>query len=326
MKKALFTMKKNKVLVTGATGFVGSNLVRRLISKGYDVSILTRATSNKWRIKDILSEVSDYRVDLLDMTRLKKVVKKINPQIIFHLATAAIYADRHLPERDLVSHNLIGALNLIEACQNLDYQCFVNTGTSSEYGPKSFPMRESDICQPVNMYGVTKLAATLYCSLVARAKNKPIITLRLFSPFGPYDVPSKLMFYAINQAIENKDMSLGDPASVRDYCYTDDVISLYLKCISRAYRYRGEVFNVGSGIQSRIGDIVKSIVRLSGSKSRLFWKTQESRSFEKNVEVWKADISKTKECLDWQPKYTMEKGLKKTIFWFQKHQGLVKGL
>lgn len=319
-------MKKNKALVTGATGFVGANLVRRLISRGYDVSILTRATSNKWRIKDILSEVSDYCVDLLDLARLKKVVKKINPQIIFHLATAAIYADRHLPERDLISHNLIGALNLIEACQNLDYQCFVNTGTSSEYGPKSFPMRESDICQPVNMYGVTKLAATLYSSFIAQAKNKPIITLRLFSPFGPYDDSSKLMYYVICRAIENKDLLLGNPASVRDYCYIDDVTSLYLKCICRAYRYRGEVFNVGSGQQSQIGNVVKDIIRLSDSKSRLCWKAQKSRSFEKNVKVWKADITKTKEFLNWQPEYSMQDGLIRTISWFQKNQDFLRGL
>ncbi|MFH1691081.1 MAG: NAD-dependent epimerase/dehydratase family protein [Candidatus Omnitrophota bacterium] len=318
--------KKGKILVTGATGFVGANLVRRLVAQDYDVSILTRRTSNKWRIKNILPEVNDYCVDLLDLPKLKKVVKKIKPKAIFHLATSGIYAGYHLPDRDLVEHNFFGTLNLIESCENIDYSCFVNTGSSSEYGPKLFAMKESDICQPVNTYGVTKLAATRYCSCVAMSQDKPILTLRLFSPYGPYDDVSRLMFYAVYHALRDEDLLLGDPASVRDYCYIDDVTSLYLKCIPGAHCYKGEVFNAGSGRQTRIGDIVKSIVRLSGSKSRLCWKSQESRPFEKNVKIWKADISKTKECLSWQPKYTIEEGLIKTISWFRKNRDLLKGL
>src|SRR3989338_6947420 len=178
---------KKRVLLTGATGFVGANLARRLLREGYEVHVLTRKTSDRWRLANILPSLHDHIVDLREVAKLNKVVGSIKPDIICHLATAAIYGGVHLPEKDLIDINLWGTFNLINACEKINYSCFINTGTSSEYGPKPHRMRETDFCQPINMYGITKLAAALYAQLVAKSSQKPIIHLRLFSPYGPYD-------------------------------------------------------------------------------------------------------------------------------------------
>src|SRR3989304_6348584 len=136
------------VLVTGATGFVGSHLVRRLLKDGYDTHILLRKGSNPWRIADVLPKLKTHNVDLTDKEGAARLMAEIRPDIIFHLATAGVYGGKSLPDRDLVAINLGGCINLVEAASGLDYSLLVNTGSSSEYGPKNEAMKEGDACQP----------------------------------------------------------------------------------------------------------------------------------------------------------------------------------
>ena len=310
----------SKVLVTGSTGFVGANLVRRLVKENYEVYILTRKTSKKWRLLDVLPKLNDCTVDLLEFGKLGRIVKEIQPDIIFHLATAGIYDGQHLPERQLIETNFIGTFNLINACSEIDYKCFVNTGSSSEYGPKDSCMKETDICEPVNMYGITKLASTLYGRLIARVKGKPIITLRIFSPFGPYDDSSRLITYAVTNALQNRELNLADPNAVRDYIYIDDVLDLYIMCIDKADKCKGEVFNAGSGSETVISHVVNKIIEFTGSKSSIRWNAAAERSFD--AKTWEADIKKASQCFNWYPKHSMEKGLKKTVSWFKDNLSL----
>ena len=313
-------MKTQKVLVTGATGFVGANLVRRLVREGYEVHILTRPTSNKWRLTNVLSKLNDHTVDLLEEKKLRGLIKEIEPEIIFHLAVAGIYGGVHLPEKNLIETNFLGTVNLVNACNDIDYKCFINTGSSSEYGPKKHPMKETDVCEPINMYGITKCAATLYGRFVAKTEDKPIVGFRLFSPYGPYDDMTRLITYAIIKALQNNDLNLANPEAVRDYIYIEDVVDLYMKSIEKAYELKGEVFNVGSGSQTTIRYVVNKIMELTQSKSSINWRSVDGRSYD--TEKWEADIEKTSKFFDWEPIYDIDEGLKKTISWFRNNLNL----
>jgi len=307
--------KPNRVLVTGATGFVGANLVRRLYREGYEVHVFTRVSSNKWRLIDVLSKLNDHTVDLLEEKKLKKLIKEIKPKLIFHLATAGIYGGVHLPEKNLIETNFLGTVNLLDACNDIDYKCFINTGSSSEYGPKKHPMKETDVCEPINMYGITKCAATLYGRFIAKTQDKPIIGFRLFSPYGPYNDMVRLITYAIINALQNNDLNLANPEAVRDYIYIEDILDLYMKAIEKAYELKGEVFNVGSGSQAIIHYVVAKIIELTQSKSRVNWGSANGRSWD--TEKWEADIKKTSRFFNWKPIYDIDKGLKKTISWLR---------
>jgi nucleoside-diphosphate-sugar epimerase len=316
--------KTYKILVTGATGFVGSNLVRRLISYGHDVHILTRNLSNKWRLVDCFSDLHNHTVDLQNLERLKGLMTEIEPEVIFHLATSGMYGGIQRPDAEVIETNLLGTVNLINACNDIDYKCFVNTGSSSEYGPKKEPMKETDLCEPINLYGISKCAATLYGQSIARTRDKPIIGLRLFSPFGPFDDTSRLMTYAITNALSNKPLMLGNPNAVRDYIYIEDVLDIYLQSIEIASGLKGEVFNVGSGSQTSISYIVNKIIEITDSKSEIKWKSFSGRAHD--TEKWEADIEKVSRSFNWRPKYHIDDGLRQTISWFRNNLQLYKEL
>lgn len=305
-----------KVLVTGATGFVGSNLVKRLLSKNFQVHALVRSTSNTARIVDLLPKLYLYQADLLKIVKLKKIVQKIDPEIIFHLATASVFGSEVVEKsNEIIKTNFLGTVNLVNACNEINYSCFVNTGSSSEYGLKDNPMKEQGVCQPVGLYGFSKLAATLYCQMITRTKNKPIITLRLFSPFGPSDDRRRLIANIIVCALKNRDLALTRPGIVRDYIFVEDVLDAYLACINKARQFAGEIFNIGSGKQQTIGSVAKRILKITNSKSKLMWGKLDISSLE--PKLWQADLTKTRKLLGWQPKHSFDEGLKETINWFK---------
>ncbi|CAD6491941.1 MAG: GDP-L-fucose synthase [Candidatus Argoarchaeum ethanivorans] len=314
--------KTYRILVTGATGFVGSNLVRRLSSNGHDIHILTRRSSNKWRLMDCFLDLHNHTIDLLNQKELKGLMTEIEPDVIFHLATSSMYGGVQRPDREVIETNLLGAVNLINACNDIDYKCFVNTGSSSEYGPKKEPMKETDICEPINFYGISKCAATLYGQSIAQTKDKPIIGLRLFSPFGPFDDKSRLITYAITNALQNKPLLLGDPAAVRDYIYIEDVLDVYLQSMEIASGLKGEVFNVGSGSQITVTYIVNRIIEITDSQSEIKWNSFSGRAYD--TEKWEADIEKVNRSFNWRPKCHIDDGIRQTISWFENNLHLYK--
>lgn len=303
-------MKPENVLVTGATGFVGANLVRRLVKLNYNVSIIIRKSSNTWRIRNILKYVSVFYVDLLDIDNLKKVIHEINPQIIFHLATYGGHPNQ-INDVDIINTNILGTANLLEACSKIDYKLFVNTGSSSEYGKKDEPMKESDILEPINTYGVTKAAATLYCNSIAKAQNKPIITFRLFSPFGYYEEENRLIPYVIINCLKNNKLCLGDKNSARDFIFIEDVVNAYVSLINSTQAFKGEIINIGFGQQHTVGYIVKTITNYMNYKGKISWSANAGRSYDSTK--WQADISKALDVLNWKPNYSIEDGLIKTV-------------
>lgn len=314
-------MTKKRILITGGTGFIGANLVRKFIELNYDTHILTRKTSNKWRIIDVLDRLNEHQIDLGDREGLKKVVSKIKPEIIVHTAVYGGYPSEQDGER-MIKTNFIDTVNLVDACSDIDYELFISTGTSSEYGTKDTKMKETDLLEPITFYGVSKASATLYYNYIAKTKKKPITTLRLFSPFGYYEDKHRLIPYVIINCLKNSELNLGDKNSVRDFVFIEDVISSYITTVENKEKITGEIFNIGSGRQYSIGEVVDTIIQLTGGKGHTLWGSIVNPRSE--PKVWQADISKAKELLGWQPAYDLNRGLEKTLEWFKGNITLYK--
>lgn len=313
-----------RIFITGATGFVGSHLARRCVQDGHDVHLLLRAASDPWRIQDILAKAETHIADLTDAGALKTIVNAIHPDVIFHLATHSIYGAHPAmgQDTDIIRMNFLATRALMDALNDIPYSCFINTGSSSEYGVKQSPMKETDACEPLNVYGVAKCAATLYGQYLAKTQKKPIITLRLFSPFGPYDDDKRLIPYVVREAFENHPLSLGNPHVARDYIFIDDVIDVYMHALRNARICAGEIFNIGSGRQQTVEDTVSAVLLATESTSIVSWGAKIMPIWDS--EYWQADIAKTERILGWKPKHTFEEGLDKTIAWFQKNMHYYK--
>lgn len=302
-----------RVLITGATGFVGACLARRLLELGHEIHLFVRPESNRWRIADIAHELTFHSVDLRDASGVEQAVTAIKPEGIFHLATYGGFSFQQ-EVASIYAANLLGTINLVRACEKSGFKYFVNTGSSSEYGLKLEGMKESDLLEPLGDYAVSKAAATLYCRSEAIQKNLPMITLRVFSPYGPWDDPKRLIPYVISSLLHEKAPVLSRPDSVRDYIYIDDVVDAYL-AVTGAPIVPGAIYNVGSGQQTMIGDLVGRIVEVIGAGVSPVWGTREIARPEPTK--WVAEINALKSHGQWQPTVTLEDGLQKTIFWMR---------
>jgi nucleoside-diphosphate-sugar epimerase len=304
-------MKKN-ILITGGTGFVGANLVHRLVKEGYRPSLLIRKESNPWRLRSIQSKITLVETDLQNTKLLTHQIIKIRPTHVFHLA---IYGANQSLQKDTIqtyTQNILSAVNMMEACCKVGFEQYVNVGSSSEYGLKKSAMKERDLLEPINHYGATKAAISLAASVFSSSYKLPISTLRLFSPYGFWEDGRRFIPTLIKCAMDNEVAQLSSPTYVRDFVFIDDVIDAFMRFLTIKKRY-ADVFNIGSGKQYTLSEIVEAVKVLANGKLKIKWNNRKSNQLE--PEFWKADISKTKKQLNWKPRVTLKQGLQKTYQW-----------
>lgn len=309
-------LKKKMFLITGASGFVGACLTRRLVKDNAFVHLILRQKSNTWRINDILNKVNVHLCDLTNLTKLKNIIKKVKPDVIYHLATYGAYSYQNKANK-ILKNNIWGTWNLLQATAEQNFELFVNTGSSSEYGYKKSNMHETDFLEPDSYYAVTKCTQTHLCALMARILHKPIVTLRPFSVYGPFEEPARFIPTLMKSLYLKKIMNLVAPQIAHDYIYVDDLVNAYLK-INKLKKFSGKYFNIGSGIQSSIKQVVETVQKVTKKTTHFNWGKMPHRSWD--TTNWVADISLAKQLLNWQPTISLEKGLKLTWDWFNKYK------
>lgn len=310
---------KRKFLVTGGAGFIGANLVRELVNLEQIVFVIVRDKKLNWRISDIADKINIFECDVQD-SKLQEIVDKIKPDYIFHLAGYG-----NLPHEDeiykMIDINLKGTINLLNVLKKNPFKLFINTGSSAEYGVKESEMKESDVLEPINNYGVIKSAITLYCRKEAIRNNLPIINFRLFTPFGYFEGKNRLIPDVALCALEGREIKVSSPTHVRDFIFIEDVVRAYIHA-AKIQHNPGEIYNIGSGIQYSVKDIIGKILKITKSKSKIQWGAVKKQARYIEPKKWIADMSKTKKILHWEPINTIDLGLKKTINWLKDHKKL----
>lgn len=293
-----------KILITGGTGFVGSNLARKLVRDGEKVVIIARSPDNSWRIQDIISNLEIRFSDLADFKKIRQIVQKEKPKGIFHLG-ASVIASGIMAEPDKVLKvNFLGTKNLIEALGDIDYEFFINTST--------FTDQES-----TDDYAKSKLHAAQFCAEFAQKNSKPIVTLRLFTVYGPFIPKGRLIFNVLSNAIRGDDIKMTSPSVTRDFVFVDDIADLYLKAAKKADENKGGIFNAGSGVKTDFKEVVETALKIADSKSKVVWGVSPSASYDSDK--WQADIKETTAKLDWKPKTTFFSGMQKTHEWLKEN-------
>lgn len=307
----------NKVLITGATGFIGSHLTRSLIGKGFEVGIIKREKSDVWRIKNLLDKLVTYDVDLRDTRKVFKAVSHFRPDVIFHLAT--YYAvDCNLQEIPLMlDTNVLGAVNLLEASKESMVKLFVNASSCFVYKESKDKLRENADLSPLNLYALTKIQTEQACTFYTKKYGLKTITFRLFPPYGPADHERRLIPYVIKSLLEREKLKMTTGKQRWDFVYVDDIVNAYFKllCVFDLPQ-KHEIFNIGTGNTVSVREVVSQIKKIIGVELESDWGAIPHRK----SEIWFtcADISKTENFLKWQPKIQISgEGLELTINWYK---------
>jgi UDP-glucose 4-epimerase len=280
-----------KILVTGSSGFIGSNLVKRLSKEGYEVAGFSRSPS-KAGIPFIVGDVRDTEA-------VKKACKDVD--LIFHMATQKFVPQ---PLKDSMNHasvNILGTLNLLQE-SNCD---FVYISSAEIYGePDKIPIPESAILRPKSPYSISHMACENYVRNLSEKKGTNFTIFRLANIYGPDSDSVVSKFVA---RIKNNEPLLinGDGETIRDLTNVKDVVDAFTLSVE-SKKTKNDVFNLGTGVKTTINELASLAIGASGKKLEVIH--QPAHTWE--IRRFVLDISKIKGALDWQPKITLKEGLK----------------
>ena len=305
-----------RCFITGASGFVGANLVRRLLADGHEAHVALRPEHQPWRLQEIASSLQVYAVDIADREKVGQAVRDIRPDWVFHLAAYGAYSTQTGFAR-MMDVNVEGTASLLEACGDVGVECFVYTGSSSEYGYKDHAPREDEVLEPNSDYAITKAAATHCCQFAARTRGINAVAVRLYSIYGPYEEPTRLIPTLIAKGMRGTLPPLVSPATARDFVYVDDSVDALIRIAERS-RAPGVVYNLCSGVQTTMAEVVATARRVMGIAEEPVWSTMERRSWD--TDVWIGCPDKLADAIGWRTKNSFEAGLQKTIDWSRSRQ------
>jgi nucleoside-diphosphate-sugar epimerase len=305
-------MNGKVVLITGGSGFIGANLVRRLMSMSAEVHVLVRDGSNLWRVP---KDVRIHRGDITESVAIATVFASIRPNVIFHTAMPHGHPIDSDSRIEALQTSVMGTALLLENALANRVEKFIHIGSSLEYGPRKHPLRESDDLRPSTFRGITKASASLWCGGFAQATGLPVVELRPFSVYGPWEARSRFIPTVLRSALSGATMPLKRD-SQHDFVFVDDVVEA---CVSAASRHvpPGTAINIGSGQQYSNEAVVAVAERVTGK--RIACAVDAHPGNPPDTDCWIADIRKARELLDWQPRHSLEQGLAATFEWLQAH-------
>lgn len=304
------------ILITGGNGFIGAKIVERLVLLGYTPSLLLRKNSNRERLLPILDKIRIFEASLEEAKDVLDILKKTNPDTIIHLAGYGVYSygDMSVDNiQSMVESNINGTVNLLYAAQDTDCRIFINTGSCFEYGSNIIPFDEESMLNPLNMYGVTKAAATLFSQVFSRKSSFSLITVRPFTVYGPGEDERRFMSTVIKQCFQGKNPTLTKQKIIRDYIYIEDVVDAYLAVISLGEKLSSKIINISTGKGTLLEDVARIIIRKTKANV-----TADIGSFpHRDGEVLSlvGNAKKAERLLKWKAKYSLEEGIDKTIAW-----------
>lgn len=302
------------VVVTGATGFVGANLTRRLLADGHEVHLLVRPDHHTWRIDEISHEVQIHYASLEDAEGVCRAVSLARPDWVFNLAAHGAYSWQ-TDLREMLSTNIVGTVNLLEAATRTGFEAFIHAGSSSEYGVKDHSPAETEWLEPNSHYAVTKASASLFCRFAAQRDGLGVRVLRLYSVFGPWEEPNRLMPTLVLRGLAGELPPLVSATTARDYVFTDDAIDAFVLAAETPDQEPGAIYNVGTGQQTSLAEVVSIVKRQVPIDAEPNWTSMSPRHWD--TEVWIADPRRINTQLGWQPRHTVEAGLQVLIAWIR---------
>ena len=311
-------VSKNKILVTGSDGFIGSHLVEELLKNGHAVKAFVMYNSfNSWGWldtfpKDVLSETEIFSGDVRDPNGVREAIKDVNE--VFHLAALiAIPYSYHSPD-SYVDTNIKGTLNVLQAARDFEIDRVLVTSTSEVYGTAQYvPIDEKHPYQGQSPYSATKIGADRLAESFYRSFDMPITIVRPFNTYGPRQSARAVIPTIIMQLLSGKDkIELGSLAPSRDFTYVKDTVKAFLE-ISKSEATIGEEINIASQREITIGELAQELIKQINKDASISCSEERLRPEKSEVNRLLGSNKKIKQLTGWEPKYTFEDGLSETI-------------
>jgi len=303
-----------RALVTGGAGFIGSSIARRLVADGHDVRIVDNFVNGS---SDNVPETAELiEADIRDLDIIRKACA--NVEVVFHQAALRSVPRSVEDPIETNSCNVEGTVSVLVAAKDAGVRRVVYASSSSVYGDQAQPVRrETDPVQPASPYGVSKLAAELYCRTWTQLHGFSTVSLRYFNVFGPRQ-PRDSAYAAVFPAFIGAVLD-GRPADVhwdgeqsRDFTYIDDVVEANLLAASAPASADGSVFNIGAGRPKTVNDVLKAVSDAAGT-----W-IEPNRLPKRQGDLRHslADTTEAKSVLGWSPKSDWDASVRSTVAWF----------
>jgi len=311
----MIPIENARVLVTGGAGFIGANLVRRLLREGARVTVLDDLFTG--RIENLPRKGFEFvKGSVCDPAIVEKLVAEA--EVIFHAAARNIVVSTRNPREDFET-NIGGTLNMLLAARatNGRVKRLVYTSSTSVYGnPRYLPINEDDHLSLLTPYAVSKLGGENYCQAFFESYGVPTTAVRYSNVFGPGQDPSNPYCGVVAKFIEllfagQAPVIHGDGNQTRDFTYIDDAVEATVLA-AQSDRALGEVFNVGTGVETRVNELAAILSRIVGSTLE---PQHTNRRDIDNIRRRVVNIEKTRRTLRWVPNFTLEAGLGNTVQW-----------
>lgn len=310
-------MSKETILVTGASGFIGSHLLESLLTLNYKIVIIERSDSNHERIKDLLKQVKIY---FSDRNETEKAFKNNKIDYVIHLAAKYIKAHSSVEEvNSIIDTNVKFSVDLCQYCVQYKVKGFINTGTFFEYKMQNRPIKEDDIEKPYNLYSASKLSFQEILKYYSQNYKLKSVTLRLFSPFGDRD-NEKLMSFLVKALNSGDKLEFSGGEQRWNFTYVKDTVLAFVEALDYLNKSQEKysVFNIGYDKVYSIKQVAAKLEKISGKKFNILWGAKPY--IENEIYYANCDNSKAKKVLNWQPKYDIDYGLKKTYEYYSKRK------
>lgn len=299
------------ILVTGANGFLGANLVRRLLDDGLRVVAHVRPTADMWRLAGVLGDVELIRAELLDETDVPSV------DAVVHLAAAGVAGG--VDDRTVLEANVLGTHGAVELALRARAARLLYCGSCFEYGPGD-GHREADPVRPISAYGASKTAGWIVVQAAGRQRGLSVVGVRPFTVYGPYEAMQRLVPSACLSLVRKEPIRLTPGTQQRDFVFVEDAVAALLAVLFSAAE--DEMFNLCSGTSFAVNEVAQRLVELHGGNTPLLIGALPPRAVE--FDKLSGDPAKTRAVIGWSTSTGLEAGLRRTLEWFRENERLYR--
>lgn len=304
------------VAIFGAGGFIGSNLAHALCAEREDIYAITHQSYRPWRLVE-LPQQRIVRCDINYATEVKELFRTFKFKTVLFFAAYGAYSKQSDPSL-IYQTNVMGLLNVLSAAEEVGVKALVHAGSQSEYGLNCSGSVEDWELRPNSHYSVSKVAAAYMIKYWGQQRKLPIVNLRLYSAYGPWEESDRLIPVLIQKGQQGGYPPLVDPEISRDFVYVDDVVRATLLAALRGVKEApGQSINVASGTRTTIQQVAATAKELFSLPDEPCWGTMTNRAWD--LKDWYGDPSFARSALGWEAKVGFTEGLRRTTEWFMKH-------